>query len=439
MGNMANRSKTPNKRNRTLDKHLVWLHQGSNFELLAKLPDNSVDSIVTDPPYGIKFMSHKWDYSVPSVELWTECLRVLKPGGHLLSFSSSRTYHRMVVAVEDAGFEIRDMIVWCYATGFAKSFNVGKAISAYERFGSSNPQALRKDRMGKQYKPAGTVDYTTQELDPNLVNTNPDDLTPNGRRYLGVGTALKPNIEPIVLARKPLSANLAKNVLRYQTGGLNVDACRFGTHVTKTIRYADIDPKGRLAGCSNRKKKGVKVELVGSFPSNMVIDQSEEVTRVLRGFKPDLNIDTAFLRVPLETGTGVRTIYCNKASDTDRNEGCEPLMLQIHKGKNRGPLHVNNHSTVKPTELMRYLCRLVTPVGGTVLDPYTGSGSTGKAAILEGYRFIGAELQRKMMPIIAHRVAWAARQKAAMLTTDHADRQLCKLAAKELTEWFKLS
>lgn len=317
--------------------------QGNNLDLLKTLPNNSVDSIVTDPPYGLSFMNKKWDYDVPTVELWREVYRVLKHGGYLLSFGGTRTYHRMVVNIEDAGFEIRDQIMWLYGSGFPKSHNIGKAVDALTLTGKSNPKALREVRMGENYKPTGQVDYHKGRMfSSEIPNDNTEQNINN--KWEGWGTALKPANEPICLARKPLSEkSVAENVLKYGTGAINIDGCR-------------------VAQSSS----------LGRFPANLIHDGSYEVVT----------------KFPNENGSTSRFFYCAKASQSDRNDG-------------------NNHPTVKPTELMSYLCRLITPPNGIVLDPFMGSGSTGKGAILEGFDFIGMELDPEYVEIAKSRITRA--------------------------------
>lgn len=317
--------------------------QGNNLDLLKTLPNNSVDSIVTDPPYGLSFMNKKWDYDVPTVELWREVYRVLKHGGYLLSFGGTRTYHRMVVNIEDAGFEIRDQIMWLYGSGFPKSHNIGKAVDALTLTGKSNPKALREVRMGENYKPTGQVDYHKGRMfSSEIPNDNTEQNINN--KWEGWGTALKPANEPICLARKPLSEkSVAENVLKYGTGAINIDGCR-------------------VAQSSS----------LGRFPANLIHDGSYEVVT----------------KFPNENGSTSRFFYCAKTSQSDRNDG-------------------NNHPTVKPTELMSYLCRLITPPNGIVLDPFMGSGSTGKGAILEGFDFIGMELDPEYVEIAKSRITRA--------------------------------
>jgi len=365
---------------------------GDCVERMAELPDASIDSIVTDPPYGLGFMGRKWDIGVPAVDVFAECLRVLKPGGHLLAFGGSRTYHRLAVAVEGAGFEIRDQIMWVYGSGFPKSRNVGREVEGWD----------------------------------------------------GWGTALKPAHEPIVVARKPLTGTVAANVLAHGTGALNIDGCRIettenlnGGAYAKTTKSDGVSQSmaGPLGNAVNREF----AQPAGRWPANLIHDGSDEVLaafpdapgqmakaaeggdrrkeqhvygvmmRGSNGADPRQEIDKS----------AARFFYCAKASRKDRNEGCdafEEKALNWSSGtQNPGSFQSagtkkaakNHHPTVKPTELMRYLCRLVTPPGGTVLDPFMGSGSTGKAAILEGFDFIGIEKEAEYLPIIKARLEHA--------------------------------
>ena len=384
---------------------------GNCLDKLKELDDNSVDSIVTDPPYGLSFMGKTWDYDVPSVDIWKECMRVLKPGGHLLSFAGSRTYHRMAVRIEDAGFEIRDQIMWIYGSGFPKSYNIGHKI---------------------------------------------DD-------YKGWGTALKPAHEPIVMARKPFKGSVAQNVLEWGTGGINIEDSR--------IKYDENNkPIPQLAqgktqvnssktmfdGQSLNKSKTEAViggSLEGRFPANVIFD--EEAGKILDeqsgitksgdftqkgqssnteqpgGWKTS---NREFKVYKGDSGGASRFFYCPKTSKTDRNEGLDEfedkyyaagnqakaelkrgnIEFNANKGKGRDERHnhnqvgvsKNNHPTVKPNDLMLYLIRLVTPKGGTTLDPFMGSGSTGKAAVRGGFDFVGIEMDKEYMEIATARIQY---------------------------------
>jgi len=379
---------------------------GNNLDLLKTLPDNSVDSVVTDSPYGLSFMNKKWDYDVPSVELWKEVYRVLKHGGHLLSFGGTRTYHRMVINIEDAGFEIRDQIIWLYGSGFPKSLNVGKAIDQLrgnERenvgIGKAGKGFNKIKGFGKNVNLGGEANFTWE-------------TTKGNSEWEGWGTALKPANEPICLARKPLSEkSIAENVLKHGTGGINIDGCRVSTE-DKTQRENKGEEWGfRKDEYYENREKEVFGSSLGRFPANVIHDGSDEVLECFpdnkgafspvksgqKGFGGEIYGKYAQAGDDGKTfyndglGSASRFFYCAKASKSDREEG-------------------NNHPTVKPTELMRYLCRLITPPNGIVLDPFMGSGSTGKGAILEGFDFIGMELDPEYVEIAKARIAHAQKE-----------------------------
>jgi DNA modification methylase len=424
----------------------MLLH-GDCLERLRELPACSVDACVTDPPYGLSFMGKKWDYDVPGEDIWRECLRVLKPGGHLLAFAGTRTQHRMAVRIEDAGFEIRDMIAWCYGSGFPKSMDVSKAIDKMDaaeeqrarrfRFTewvrstgiiAAQIDVLTGTRMGGHYlssasQPAimtrehleacrmflGDIpEWVERECDIRSVesrnmaarevvghrdrgfapNTNAvygdysgdtrltAPATDAARQWDGWGTALKPALEPITVARKPLVGTVAANVLRHGTGGINVDGCRvvYDRDADDTRRK----PVPSQGWCIGSPTSGIMDDsaLQGRWPANLIHDGSDEVVGL--------------------TGNSARFFYCAKASKADREDG-------------------NTHPTVKPTDLMRYLCRLVTPPGGIVLDPFMGSGSTGKAAMLDGFRFIGIEREAEYLEIAKQRMQQPAQTQGTLL------------------------
>jgi DNA modification methylase len=369
---------------------MIKIYNDDCLYKIKDLEDNSIDSIVTDPPYGISFMGKKWDYDVPSVDIWKECYRVLKPGGHLLSFSGSRTYHRMAVNIEDAGFEIRDQIMWVYGSGFPKSLNVGKAID--KKLGNER-EVLEVSNNGAGNK----QDYLQSERSQSEAGMFSGDgksfeITKGSSDYEGWGTALKPAHEPIVLARKPFKDTVANNVLEYGTGALNIDGCRVGDDGgTRLNPNVKDPPQGAFKPGDNTLKRefGIKVEKLGRWPANFIHDGLEEEWS--------------------------KYFYCPKASKKDRNEGCEELEEKQYSSDGRETPNEtahqrnkskanNNHPTVKPTELMRYLCRLVTPKSGVVLDPFMGSGSTGKAAVLEGFSFTGIELSEEYFNIAKTRI-----------------------------------
>lgn len=323
----------------------IKLFNGDCLEQMKQLPDNSVDSIVTDPPYGISFMAKKWDYDVPKVEVWKEAMRVLKHGGHALIACGTRTQHRMVVNIEDAGFEIRDVVSWIYGSGFPKSLNIHKK----------------------------------------------DERCPDGW-----GTALKPACEFFTLCRKPLSEKtVAANVLKWGTGGINIDGCRVGTETRHNPSAGNSDREKWRMNTSETEGR----ETTGRFPANLIHDGSQQVLELFPETKSgkmkqkieggEFNVFGKQYPRNVETigdsGSAARFFYCPKASKKDRDEG-------------------NHHPTVKPTALMQYLCRLITPTGGVVLDPYMGSGSTGKAAVKEGFSFVGCEVDEDYYKIATARI-----------------------------------
>jgi len=406
---------------------MIQLHHGDCLDVLRTMPDASVDAIVTDPPYGLRFMGKKWDYDVPTTEVWAECLRVLKPGGHLLAFAGTRTQHRMAVRIEDAGFEIRDMIAWVYGSGFPKSLDVSKAIdrrggsvagfeqfrdavrAAMKRNGVSRSQlqaALRNCMLG-HYLTAGSQpavpnlrDYriirdTVQlgsefdalfkdEAEREVVGQKRtgdpvswyaesawgDDVlditapaTDAARQWAGWGTALKPSLEPVTVARKPLSGTVAANVLAHGTGAINVDGCRVESEKAT----------GRGGGGSALHEGGLSRDggearpVEGRWPANLIHDGSDEPSALL--------------------SDASRFFYTAKATRAER-QGV-------------------THPTVKPLDLMAYLCRLVTPPGGIVLDPFMGTGTTIKAAISEGFSAIGIERDPAYFAMAEHRMKQA--------------------------------
>jgi site-specific DNA-methyltransferase (adenine-specific) len=390
----------------------VNLLLGDCRDRLKELPDNSIDSIVTDPPYELGFMGKSWDASgvAYDVTVWQECLRVLKPGGHLLSFGGSRTYHRMACAIEDAGFQIRDQIMWVYGSGFPKSLNVSKSIEGLLTTGSANKTAF-KHLAGEQVE-RGNWGIAKQQFTHGQRDTNYDETasatvlgkleptTDEAKEWEGWGTALKPAHEPIVLARKPLDGTVANNVLTHGTGGINIDGCRVGNETRTYGGMSANQPDVGTFRDDNWTPKEIEVTVSGRFPANFIHDGSDEVVELFPSDKPN--------------HSAARFFYCAKASKKDRNEGLDGFAEKrpdertetgmgtfVEKGVAK---QSNHHPTVKPTELMRYLCRLITPPNGTVLDPFIGSGSTGKAAVLEGFSFIGVEQSEEYIAIAEARI-----------------------------------
>ena len=473
--------------------------KGNCLDTLKTLPDCSVDSIVTDPPYELGFMGKSWDNSgiAYNQDLWAECLRVLKPGGHLLAFSGSRTYHRMVVAIEDSGFEIRDQIMYLYGSGFPKSLDVSKAIDKgsgenlqrqlrfTEWMRSTGITAKQIDEatgthMGGHYLSENSqptiatanlfdkLRYLLPEVPEEIerlvaertgiewtayknrevVGTKPSSLggtvgagernqeyidyhknkivditapaTPEAQQWDGWGTALKPAHEPIVVARKPLIGTVAQNVLTYGTGALNIDGSRVGTGGQLLWEQ----PRGM--GYHGGSDSGVVVARPseqGRWPANVIHDGSDEV---VAGFPNEAA--RFFKSVPIDEADTQSFIYCAKASKSERNAGLEGLPERRESDRERddgvggdNPRNRTNeakqnfHPTVKPLALMRYLIKLVTPPGGTVLDPFLGSGTTAVAAILEGFEWIGCEMTEDYFPIIEARVEWAENQPKTLI------------------------
>ena len=374
------------------------LYHGNCLDILRTMPDCSVDAVVTDPPYGLSFMGKRWDYDVPSTEIWAECLRVLKPGGYLLAFAGTRTQHRMAVRIEDAGFEIRDMLAWMYGSGFPKSHNVSCAID--KSFGHPN--------RGRAIPTASTYQASDVNKENKLTSnevTPYEPLTDEAKNWQGWGTALKPAMEPITMARKPFKATVAQNVQEWGTGAINIDGCRIGEEEIKTCAkvpgksFNSLAPVSGFNGCEESTH-------LGRWPANVLHDGSAEI---LQGM-----------------GEAARFFYTPKACKADRENGCFALPLVSYE-MNRPPdsdvdlvptVNRNFHPTVKPTDLMRYLCRMVTPTGGIVLDPFTGSGSTGRGAVLEGFRFIGCEMDADYIEIAKARILAAEKAYQPCLIFD---------------------
>jgi DNA modification methylase len=417
---------------------------------MKEMPDNSVDSIVTDPPYELGFMGKSWDASgiAFNIEVWQEALRVLKPGGHLIAFSGSRTYHRMAVAIEDAGFQIRDQIMWVYGSGFPKSHNVANAID--KKMGQGNRGHAISS--GSQIHPTTGEKRANGELLPKY-----ESRTKESEGWQGWGTALKPAHEPMVLARKPIVGTVANNVLTYGVGGLNIDATRVGYQEGEVDFTKQQNQTATATVKMGGAKPGDSIQMFkenGRFPANVIHDGSDEVVALFPNTKSGAikpyvrnkeNINVDFLQGTNEversfdygdSGSAARFFYCAKASKKDRNEGLDDFAGKEIGAKGNGlarkcatcnasviegcecldrtfvnPTRANHHPTVKPTDLMRYLCRLITPPAGIVLDPFMGSGSTGKAAILEGFDFIGIDQSAEYVEIAKARIEWAANAK----------------------------
>lgn len=481
---------------------------GDCIEMMRTLPDASIDAVVTDPPYELGFMGKSWDSTgiAYRVDVWAECLRVLKPGGHLLAFSGARTYHRMTCAIEDAGFTIRDQIAWIFGSGFPKSLDVSKAIdkqrcediapiraicrtvrasmdvrglnsgSMTQHFGGCNSRLIdhwsARDSDSQPTLPTSEQWETLCGLFPELAYLNdefsrlnnrkgsPGDVyadapvigehegkapgfagerfvvvdktmrerSEKGAQWIGWGTALKPAHEPICVARKPLIGTVAANVQAFGTGALNIDASRVGVDGG----CAGAGAGARVYGNGLNGTFAAPVPGLGRWPANVIHDSSDEVLAVFPAapgqqsdtgpqFERNANIFGKIAGVISHTargdaGSAARFFYCAKASAADRNDGCE-AMEKIARGSlnmrsddhaerngNLPEARANHHPTVKPTDLMRYLVTLVTPPGGVVLDPFMGSGSTGRGCALAGFDFIGCELDADYLEIARARI-----------------------------------
>jgi DNA modification methylase len=474
------------------DKMTYNLLKGNNLELLPTLADNSIDSIVTDPPYGLGnpdpdyiikaiqlwasgdrshipegkgFMGKSWDAFVPPPAVWDECFRVLKPGGHLLAFAGTRTYDLMGISIRMAGFEIRDSIGWVYGSGFPKSLDVSKAIDKQAGAEREVLTEVVSDLFGDQeVKQERKTGIGTGKGSTAIMGDGNRDLTlpstPEAQKWQGWGTALKPALEPIVVARKPLIGTVAENVLTYGTGGLNIDASRIGNEKISTHNA----PKGTFAGGEPDRGSDTSSYQThtGRWPANLILDEyTAELLDQQSGQRKSGNANESVAygtgkntnrnnilgknlsaSVPNvapygDSGGASRFFYVAKASKRDRNEGLDdfpnsaiyPQNNSLERkeiNKTADSKTKNHHPTVKPTDLMRYLVKLITPPNGVVLDPFTGSGSTGKAAILEGFDFIGIELTEDYWPIIEGRLKHAE-AKVAEEIKEAADQEQEKL------------
>lgn len=549
------------------------VHHGDCREVMRTLDGESIDSIVTDPPYGLSFMGKGWDHGVPGVEFWAEAIRIAKPGAHLLAFGGTRTFHRLTVAIEDAGWDIRDCLMWVYAQGFPKSHNFGckcragavpytheeakpktecevrsvrdadvsptvdssqgrgkvlqscvqescTSIAGWEEFataqiwegqpsmegggnllekegqlqidqvcslsggvfangeegrlhngtsidyGAGNWALPDSNGGGPSSQPRSARQPTLQlgavckQRGAQTGGVAADQVCPicgGLKQWQGWGTALKPAWEPIILARKPLAGTVAANVLEHGTGAINVDGCRIptdGEDMGDPSRFLKSDAKLHDGWQRPHKADGEKMAeravdrfertaSLGRWPANLIHDGSDEVVGLFPqakgqqgavgpqfGDKDSVNVYGDFgtrqdFQPRGDSGSAARFFYCAKASKRDRDEGCEGLEEQEASDYDHRPsgdfaermnrirpevVRRNHHPTVKPTDLMRYLCRLITPPDGLVFDPFTGSGSTGKAAMLEGFRFVGAELSPEYIEIARARIGHAAGQ-----------------------------
>ena len=397
---------------------LVTLYHGDCLDVLRAMPDASVHAIVTDPPYGLGFMGRDWD-DLPPGEPWArECLRVLKPGGHLLAFGGSRTWHRLAAAVEDAGFEIRDSIAWLYGSGFPKSLDVSKAIDKAagaerevvgSKLGLPGYHLSGKGEAGPAYG-SNLQKVTTEQRASAATITAP--ATPDAERWQGWGTALKPAFEPVVVARKPLTGTVAGNVLEHGTGALNIDGCRVGDG--GQLSWAKPRGIGYMGGGSDAGSVAATESSKGRWPANVVLDdtQAAELDKQ-SGQQRD---GVAVKRNRPEEGRAAYDASSYMITDRSREDhgyggaGGASRFFPTFRYEAKAPSserpRVNGvaHPTVKPLDLMRWLVRLVTPPGGTVLDPFAGSGTTLEAALLEGFTSVGIEREADYLPLIKQRL-----------------------------------
>lgn len=435
-------------------KHAAFkLYANDCLDVLKAMPDNSVGSIVTDPPYGLSFMNKHWDYSVPSVEIWAECLRVLKPGGFLLAFAGTRTQHRMAVNIEDAGFEIRDLIMWVHGQGFPKSQNASKALD-------KAPGAKRKvvgvspnDRPKSQVKGGKAFDRAIDRGQDHQTLEITAPSTDLAKKYHGYGTALKPAVEPITVARKPLEGNLAQNLRKWGVGALNIGECRvelnkydLEEYIPNRVGYKDgINHKQKstttkgFIGKTTAGTENLVIKQDGRWPANLIHDGSPEVVGLFPITNSGKDKNPAKASSSGFTGNGIRTedvdygdkgsaarfFYVAKASKSERNAGLEDHQDREKytasvSGKTGGAAgrakhpnrpRKNHHPTVKPVNLMRYLVKLVTPPDQICLDPFMGSGTTGIACMREQRVFLGIERELEYARIAKGRILASLKSK----------------------------
>lgn len=413
------------------------IYNGDMLDMLQVIKPESIDAIVCDPPYELGFMNKSWDSTGIAFkkETWQNCFEVLKPGGYLLAFGGSRTYHRIACAIEDAGFEIRDCVMYLYGTGFPKSMDIAKALEGKLTLGSSNPKDFKK--LNGEQVTRGNWGYATMQLEQGYRNKNYDTeaesetylgklepTTDLAKEWQGWGTCLKPAYEPIIVARKPFKGSVVDNIIKYRVGGINIDGCRIEN--TNADNY-DLEKRkvSKAVGSNNdgwfldkMRNYSTKHGVVdnGRFPANVITDGSEEVAKGM----PNTTSS------PIAEESAMRYFYSAKASKKDRDEGLDAfeerkttdgcIRANVETARKFGAnsaLRKNIHPTCKPTELMQYLVRLVSPKGATILDPFMGSGSTGKAVMFENrerdanYKFIGIELTDEYLPIAQARIEYA--------------------------------
>jgi site-specific DNA-methyltransferase (adenine-specific) len=420
--------------------------QGDCLEVLKTYPDNHFTSVITDPPYGLSFMGKKWDYDVPSIDIWKECLRVLKPGGTMLCFAGTRTQHRMAVNIEDAGFIIKDCLMYLYGSGFPKSLNVGKAVDKVQ---GNEREVIGKKNNISLGKGLGSNFRDDNWKPPNDINDDRLKLTKGTSDFEGYGTALKPAYEPIILAMKPNDGSYAENALKWGVSGINIDAGRIipSLEDAKSMERANSPGSGRFKtgkfGICGTDGFGNKSEpyntTQGRFPANIILDEeagqmldqqsgiskSSSYSNLEQKKYGDVyqwsSCETKYVRSGghSDSGGASRFFYCAKASKSERNAGCEGLEEKVSggmpgtadqtlltgSGNIRNNKAHNHHPTVKPLSLMKYIINLIMPPkDGLILDPFAGSGTTILAAKRLGYNAIGIELDEEYCNIANARI-----------------------------------
>lgn len=412
-------------------KHVV-LHHGDSREVLKALEPESLDALVSDPPYELGFMGKQWDASgvAYDVDLWRAAFRALKPGGHVLAFGGTRTYHRMAVAIEDAGFEIRDSIHWVYGSGFPKSHDVSKAIDkmlGVEREVVTDGHLSAGSESCKYLKAGVPCEGHGDERAQNGMTIHAQQTAPGSEeaaRWTGWGTALKPSHEPIVVARKPMAGTVAQNVLEHGTGALNIEGCRVGAEDGRWPSNFLLDAEAAevmdgQSGISKSTKAEMLLPKQPGFAGDVYGGDGNTDTATVRGHDDEGGASRFFPQFNLNEDDLTSFRYVAKPDRTERDVGLADLPKQqggSYEGRLDGSLgaitkpSANIHPTVKPLDLMRWLIRLVTPPGGTVLEPFSGSGTTLVAAVLEDRNAVGIELTDDYLPIIQGRVEWAERE-----------------------------
>jgi len=408
------------------------LYKGNMLDMLEVISPNSIDSIITDPPYELNFMNRSWDNSgiAFNKDAWKKCYDVIKPGGYLLAFGGSRTFHRIACAIEDAGFEIRDVIMWLYGSAMPKGLNIGYAVDK-----RNGVESIDTGMISPASRPSGNKDNNLYKL--GTVGKN-FTIKIAQNEWRGWNTQLKPSYEPIIVAQKPIEKSIVDNVIKYGVGGLNIDECKIGKDVIKGGTMPKMN--GGDLGVGNFKTIGSdrieREDTFGRYPANVIHDGSDEVVKLFPNSKSsgsDYNFEssnqnnTTHLYTNIKSGkhfddegSCARFFYCAKASQFDRDEGLDDFEFQKNirinapreKEEDKFIPRKNTHVTVKPTNLMRYLVRLVSPKGATILDCFNGSGSTGKAVMLENkqynkdYKYIGIELTDEYLPIAKARIEY---------------------------------